>query len=847
MSVFFNERTQEEQHWLLASLQLLQNNSLIREDWISQRNLSNLIKQLITSFQIGGIELLYNQIKSDYQAFERRKKFNVNGSVKLIVFDFILRLIFLWIRNIYEIDPFGFIGWNFLLFIPTLGIGYWRSKADKRYNQKLIAANGFNDSYKIAFQYSTPQYTLVGLLFVLSVTIPVFIEAEHYASSLLGVTLVGFLFYYWFLLVSVPFGRLSENEILDQLNSVELQSMDSDSNDEAIVLLETELNSKTGRLEAYVLESALFGALAFSGFLQIIATDLISFADLEKFSSTFYYTCHGFFLANWDEFNKYSTILNTKVNLFCLVSIETLLCSVFFLAVIASRLKFSDIADKVRTSINLAKAYNEKEEALLEMESAVRNQARLELLNKTIAKYLDVARSVMQDIKPIVSYMVYVRNAGLFTFLLVLLSSSLFITGVLGFVFIAIALATIAYFNLRKIVAFFASLRLRSGVYFALHRQIVLFIMLGVLLVAFVAHVFFDAKNTSDYVTLVVFLFGPYLFIWLAVMPHPDKNFDLELEKNGETNVKRYNLIRIFYGVGIFLFFSGVTFKSMRWPGGSELLIIGAFSIFFLNFFLMPYLTKPKWLSIPISFFISFLFFSILFRVQLIIGATDLILLATFSLPLFFVIYFFRRKSFHTLLVKLFVILIIPTILYSEFIFHPFLLAQVQMVYEHKTFKLKPIIETYDKVRIIMAIEDHKSTKVFDKGMESLDRYIKKYGNTLGRTQVYNVSLYTFDNFIGERVLSERMRDKLYNREIKVDSSLAKMVFKAADQMIKIDSVLGRYSLSIINIQADLYHIYHQSEKEKAFLEKMLRLEKDEEVQKQVKERLAGLKAKDIR
>jgi hypothetical protein len=256
----------------------------------------------------------------------------------------------------------------------------------------------------------------------------------------------------------------------------------------------------------------------------------------------------------------------------------------------------------------------------------------------------------------------------------------------------------------------------------------------------------------------------------------------------------------------------------------------------------MPYLTKPKWLSIPISFFIAFLFFSILFRVQFLYGATELSLYATLSLPLFFVIFFLRRKSFHTLLVKLFVILIIPTVLFSEFIFHPSLLIQLQMVYQHKTLSLKPIIETYDEVRMIRGIEDYDNTKVFDDGMESLNRYVKKYGNTLGRTEVYSASLSALDNFIGERVLSESMMDKLYNRKIKVDSSLAKMVFKAADKMIEIDSTVGRYSSNTIYIQAKLYHIYHQPEKEKAFLEKMLRLEKDEDVQKQVKERLEELK-----
>ena len=107
---------------------------------------------------------------------------------------------------------------------------------------------------------------------------------------------------------------------------------------------------------------------------------------------------HGFITANWQEYEKYSLLLNTKVNLFCLVSIETLLCSVLFLAVIASRLRFSDVSDKVRTALNLAKAYNEKEEGILEREIIDPvHTARLERFNNTIAHNMAQARKFMYE------------------------------------------------------------------------------------------------------------------------------------------------------------------------------------------------------------------------------------------------------------------------------------------------------------------------------------------------------------------------------------------------------------------------------------------------------------------
>ena len=58
--------------------------------------------------------------------------------------------------------------------------------------------------------------------------------------------------------------------------------------------------------------------------------------------------------------------LMEKKSLFSLVSVETLLCSLFFLMVIAARLRFSNIIDRVNRALNIAKAYNQKEELLYE-------------------------------------------------------------------------------------------------------------------------------------------------------------------------------------------------------------------------------------------------------------------------------------------------------------------------------------------------------------------------------------------------------------------------------------------------------------------------------------------------
>ncbi len=64
-------------------------------------------------------------------------------------------------------------------------------------------------------------------------------------------------------------------------------------NDEEIVNLEVKLRSVNERMNAYVLEATLFGALAFSGFLQIVASEVFTIADIKQFTVSLFQLFHG--------------------------------------------------------------------------------------------------------------------------------------------------------------------------------------------------------------------------------------------------------------------------------------------------------------------------------------------------------------------------------------------------------------------------------------------------------------------------------------------------------------------------------------------------------------------------
>ena len=344
---FFKNIHPTDQIWILAALILLITEAEKQSDWVSHRNiedLSKLLRQALSSSGENGISDRHRELETAYSIHQNRKLILVRGSILLVTCDYVLRWLILAVFNVNDYDK-DFL-WPINLGIPLVIflLAYLISRNNRRHNQQLIENILPKWNYRMQHSMTSTQYTILGVylgssVFIVSLLIPD--NADFFSLLLfLGMTL-----YYYGLIGSFPIGRLSEGQILQQTKSEpEPDLADADQNDETIVQIETELNANTGRLEAYVLESALFGALSFSGFLQIISTDAVSFRDLSDFSANVFSASHGFIYADWSEFYRYAGLLNNKINLLCLVSIETLICSVFFLAVIASRLHLVWIA-----------------------------------------------------------------------------------------------------------------------------------------------------------------------------------------------------------------------------------------------------------------------------------------------------------------------------------------------------------------------------------------------------------------------------------------------------------------------------------------------------------------------
>jgi hypothetical protein len=260
---------------------------------------------------------------------------------------------------------------------------------------------------------------------------------------------------------------------LDALSGDEQNEIDA--NDIRIVRMETEIASVSHRVESYTLESALFGALAFSGFLTLISSSnpvLKNSQDLlASLSIIFNRLREGSFSGLSNSLN----LMATSDYLMAAITIETLVCSMFFVSVIVSRLRFYGVLKQVDYAVRTARMYNDKEEEVynLMLENEAKKEVlegRLQHLTQRIADAINKAEPLFRDLDFIANAMWALRNSGIGTFVLILLTSAFLISNILALIFVVVSLAAYIFTVFHK---WMSHRKLRDEPFFqALERRI---------------------------------------------------------------------------------------------------------------------------------------------------------------------------------------------------------------------------------------------------------------------------------------------------------------------------------------------------------------------------------------
>jgi hypothetical protein len=243
--------------------------------------------------------------------------------------------------------------------------------------------------------------------------------------------------------------RLKEREALEEA----LISDDSeivDANDIRIIRMETEIFSVSQRVDSYTLESALFGALAFSGFLTLISSNTQTLANVQGLITNASVTINKVIQSGASGFNRPSASSVTDNNLLGAVTIETLICSMFFVSVIVSRVRFYEILRRVDYAVRVARTYNNKEDEVYNLKLQFPDtrdsfDVRLNTLTRKVIDAIDNAEPLFRDLSLIARYMWGFRNLGIGSFVLVLLTSAFLVSRPFGVVFIGLSLLIYLY------------------------------------------------------------------------------------------------------------------------------------------------------------------------------------------------------------------------------------------------------------------------------------------------------------------------------------------------------------------------------------------------------------------
>jgi hypothetical protein len=228
-----------------------------------------------------------------------------------------------------------------------------------------------------------------------------------------------------------------------------IDETECDANDRVIIQLDVQRGSLQQRVDTYTLESALFGALSFSSFVTIAASEKVKLEHARAFVTEVGRLFKASVALNGDSAMLIAQNIAQETPLLAAIAAETLVCSALFLSVIICRLRFNDLLARADYYIRLGMQFNAKEDDLqnvaLQLEKVPDDlNRRLKQLHANIAEAVAVGRQAMRGLRPVVTYMSLFRGLGVTVFLTILITSSMWISSGLAIVFAGLTMT--AYF-----------------------------------------------------------------------------------------------------------------------------------------------------------------------------------------------------------------------------------------------------------------------------------------------------------------------------------------------------------------------------------------------------------------
>jgi hypothetical protein len=342
----------------------------------------------------------------------------------------------------------------------------------------------------------------------------------------------------------------------------------------------------------------------------------------------------------------------------------------------------------------------------------------------------------------------------------------LFITGVLGWIFLALIFATFLYFNYSRL-----SLSVRAG-YLFLRIQLVrhgrwvgvvaiLPLVLGII-----------SKGTilwpySDQLTAVGFMFvGVYLFIWLSVVAHVDEEFG-----DIENRVGMWRWLKTILAVLCLGFAFSLALKQLSITGSNELILIFFSALGVSMYFVGYFRTSIRWLGVICGWVLAMSLVGIEFKILHLSGANEMMVIGIAALIIWTPIIVWKRKVFHSLFIRFVVaIQVVTLILVLQ------LSQRLEFMIGHRQLDITGI------ERVLSA---NKPEQLVDgdiqEGMRICNWYIETYGARPGYVILYRDLVRIYD-YTCEDIL----------RETPENGMQLSRVLKMARQMKKINGLFPK-------------------------------------------------------
>lgn len=653
-----------------------------RNDYIPETFNVTAWNELMSVVNVSAEQLAAAEIKAqEWFEYKKENKFKtkvyVPASVLPITLDFLLRCLVLfvfqrWSESWNINGPSTLFAISQIIIIPIVIIVFSivRDRKIAKHGQFLISKIDIQN-IQFSIKNTAWNYLLVFILILSGSLTPILFSNEELSVFLiLSIAII----YGIYLLIlqtnfskSLPEYKKIKQQIEDKEHRELSGELDSDQNDEEIINLEVNLKAENERMDAYVIEAALFGALAFSGFIQIVASQNFTVEFINSFNHHVFLILQSLVNPGIQQVKDSYSFLLSNDGLMMILCYQTLFCSVFFLSVIGSRLRYSKLTDYVDRYLHLAKALNEKEELLLQKENM--NKADLIIYNTKIKHLLREGYKKQDEIFPIMEFMKFFRTLGITMFFTVIVTSGLFISFWLSFILFFVSTLSMIYFRFGKIKSAIKSFYISMQEFYYRVDKPVHYICWSIIVLALVLRSFQVSAGSILMGVGFMFLFIHYL---LNLFIPIEFDYDLKKSEDAFGSYATFQKLLVYvFKIALALFFLGYMFKAMHWPGASPILItsIAMLCAYFLTVKKVP--QGPSWLGYLLGFSISLSFIGILFSIQKWQGAGQI---PYISIPLILitgVITYLKKEQIRPQLKRsVFILFILGTIFLSGYLRH---------------------------------------------------------------------------------------------------------------------------------------------------------------------------------